>query len=291
MGVVFFLGFVIFFIVFAIFMTAGIAAIVLGILGLSKSKKRVHSGKKPLKGLSISGIVIGALILSSPLILFSVAGISSTFLPENVTITDVVIDEYGYQSDKFTAGGVTYVALDGFTTDASFYTKADAVFTYKYSDSIFDRSLIGNYYSVSNPYGFDLVCDEYGNLFCPEDDAEAIEEKFNSMDRYIWMVKGKKFSDEATSLFEAFIEDPAIKGTYITMDYFDAETINILKMTPDGIVEIYDYDYTHSVLIYEDEVYYIRSEEFSEDGGEDVVFNVVPMPPVIAEEILTAYNN
>ncbi len=285
MGVVFAVAFFIGLLIF------GFVPLILGVVGLIIGAVRKKNGKntpKAIKPLSIVAIVIGVLIMAIPVAFFGEVFIRNATLREGVTITDIVIEERGYQDERFTADGVVYVVCDNLNTN-SYVSKANAVFTYKYSDSILDRSQIGNYYSVENPYGFDLVCDDMGQLFCPESQYSAVIEHFNNIEGYRWEVYDTPFSEEASKMLDVFMEDPAVKGTVITIDYDDAESVIINKMSPDGLITIYD-EYLYCALIYEGKVYYIRDEEFSIDD-EEVTYTIVPMPPVIAEEILNAYNN
>ncbi len=284
MGVVFAVAFFIGLLIF------GFIPLILGVVGLIIGAVRKKNGKntpKAIKPLSIIAIVIGVLIMAIPVAFFGEVFIRNATLREGVTITDIVIEEYGYQDERFTADGVVYVACELYTHLP--VSKADAVFTYKYGDSILDRSQIGNYYSVENPYGFDLVCNRHGQLFCPESQYSAVMKHFDNIEGYRWEVYDTPFSEEASKMLDVFIEDPAVKGTVITIDYDDAESVIIDKMSPDGLIEIYD-EYLYCALIYEDEVYYIRDEDFSVDD-EKVTYTIVPMPPVIADEILNAYNN
>ncbi len=293
MGVVFGIAFFI-----GLFIIA-LVPFVLGVVGLVIGKSRKKKGEttpKAIKPLSIVAIVIGSIIIAIPVSFFGFIFVQNATLRDDVTITDIVIEEYGYQGERFTADGVVYVACELYTHLP--VSKADAVFTYKYGDGILDRSQIGNYYSVDNPYGYDLVCNEYGYLFCPESQKSSIVERFYKLEEYRWGVCGELLSEEAAGVFDAFIEDPAIRSVSLTLDRDGPNTIYIIKTSSEGLIwytEFHDAWYygnpeiaSHEILVYEDKVYYVRDCSF--DHGE-TTYTLLPMPPVIAEEVLNAYNN
>lgn len=280
-------------IVLLIIFMFGLVPLVLGIVGLIISKVRKKKGKRvpsAIPVLSIIGIVLGTLIAAVPAGFFGFIFYTNVTLRDNVAETDIVIEEVGYQSERFTADGVVYVAADDLETD--FYVKKqDAVFTYKYGDNILKRSQWGNYYKVENPHGFNLVCDSFGLLYCPEDELEAVREKYSVLNGYRWEVCGTPLSQEASKLFEELIEETdGIEIKTVTVDFDDNKLACILKMSTDGVIYVHDDNSYYDLLIHGDSVYYILDRDYDNDG-EKITYALISVPSLLSGEVLDSYNS
>jgi len=160
--------------VFGVLFFIGLIGITVGAVGLGVMQHRTKKGiRTPLPT-----IIIWAVALSIGLLLFSTSvgfggGLvwSHATPPEGFVETEIVIEEKGYQAERFTADGITYEALGIYVVDPSVI--GDAVFTYKV-DGFLQRIHWGNYYTVTNGNGFSLVCDASGLLFAPTKDLETV---------------------------------------------------------------------------------------------------------------------
>ncbi|MBQ8398466.1 MAG: hypothetical protein IJX08_00710 [Clostridia bacterium] len=171
MGVVFFIGFLL------LVILAGIAFLLLGIIGMIvtaflRKKGKLKNDRPQLISSSLC-LHLAAGCLALPLLYFG-----SIFTPMLLSTlpligyipTDIVIEEKGYQAEHFTAKDEHYSRLP-FTP---FHVKKkDAVFTYK-NGELFANEWAGNYYALSSSGGFRLVHDGDGRLFCPDEEREAV---------------------------------------------------------------------------------------------------------------------
>lgn len=222
MGVVFALIF------FVGALAAGTALLILGIVGIAVLSKKKGSGA--LKGLSIASTAVGGVLMCVPIVFFLLIGMINLFAMDSFYFVDtgVYIEEEGYQGELFTVDGVTYECVDEIWTDPE---GREAVYCYK-SDGFMSGGDRGNYYRVENDGGFDLVCCEYGSLFCPTEQYEEVYNYYTDESNLIWCVDGgQPLSEDMSRRLDEFI-DKNKSTEYVTAD----EIIEIKKQTPDGVV-------------------------------------------------------
>ena len=116
--------------------------------------------------------------------------------------TGVYVEE-GFQDAVFTANGITYRRLE----DLSFHWTEEAACPPVFSWDSTDRSLSlltllfgpyynrGNYYSVPNEPGLDLVSDGSWRLYCPEDQMDAATAWYGDPFHYIWQARTAGLGD------------------------------------------------------------------------------------------------
>lgn len=213
---------------FVVFSLMSVALIVLGIMGIVLSSRKKVSGVG--KGLSVAAVVVGG-ILTFILMWAIIATVLTNVFGMNrkdFVDTGVYIEEEGYQGELFTVNGITYEWVEDLWTEPE---GREAVYTYK-SDGFLSGNDRGNYYRVENDGGFDLVCCEYGSIYCPTEQYEKVYKYYTNEKRLIWTVDGgQPLSAEVSKKFNEFTEQK--KSTeHITAD----EIIGLTKQTPDGAV-------------------------------------------------------
>ncbi len=116
--------------------------------------------------------------------------------------TGVYVEE-GFQDAVFTVNGVTYRRLE----DLSFHWTEEAACPPVFSWDSTDRSLSlltllfgpyynrGNYYSVPNEPGLDLISDGSWRLYCPEDQMDAATAWYGDPFHYIWQARTAGLGD------------------------------------------------------------------------------------------------
>lgn len=168
MGVVFFIGFLM------VVLVGGLLCLGLGIGGMiasviTRKKGKRENGKKIAIPSAIL-LILGTAVLLLPVGYLGFIYAVNTLPPDDYVKTDIIIEEDGYQSERFTADGVVYTVLP---LASGQIEKKNPLFSYETS-GFMNGSQKGNYYAVENGGGFQLVHDGCGNLFCPTDQAEAV---------------------------------------------------------------------------------------------------------------------
>ena len=144
-----------------------------------KRQKKAHHA---LGAVSIVAIVLSSVVTLIPVGFFSFIIYVNATPPEDFVETDIVIEENGYQSERFTADGTVYVALS-FEGDYDYISEhSRPVFSYKTLGFI-NNAWCGNYYQVDNDHGFTLICDDMSNLFCPENEKDMIEAFYSDKEK------------------------------------------------------------------------------------------------------------
>ena len=163
------MGAVAFVVVMLILLVLGLLALVGGVIGLIRNKKRERK-KTLLAGFLLGG---GSLVCLVPLVFFGFIFCVNVLPPEDFTATEIVIEENGYQDTSFTADGRRYVALELEANYEVCAERMEPVFSYK-TAGLLNGSQRGNYYAIPNEKNFTLIMGEYGELFCPEEEKEQI---------------------------------------------------------------------------------------------------------------------
>lgn len=167
MGAVFFVGFMV------LILGGGLAAAIGGGVGLAVLRTRQPRYKKLLTGLLMALLIGGIVIAMLPVGFFGFILWVNATPPEDFVETQIVIEENGYQTERFTADGVVYQSLELIPNYDICKENSAPVFCYK-TPGFWNRAQWGNYYTLENDAGFDLIWSPYGGLFCPADQADAV---------------------------------------------------------------------------------------------------------------------
>lgn len=264
---------------FLVVLVVGLCGIGLGVAGLIVNrilKKRQKKAHLVIGVLSIVAIAVSSVITLIPVGFFSFIIYVNSTPPDDFVETDIVIEENGYQSERFTADGTVYVALS-FTGDSDYLNEhSHPVFSYK-THGFMNGALCGNYYQVDNGHGFTLICDDMSTLFCPEDEKDAIEAFYADESRQSYFCNGEKIPEELDSKLNESLnyeEDT----TVIPRDGLDEITIE--KRSDDGIV-VFDF---HFLISYNGSLYLIHISRY------DTV-DASALPRDVSNEILSFLNN
>lgn len=152
----------------------GLAGVTLGMIGAVIRKRNTKIGKPTSSAFGILcsvALVVGSIMTILPTAFFGFILLVNTLPPDGFVQTDITIEEDGYQDTRFTADGVVYEVLSMELYDLA--AMGEPVFTYQTSGFL-NGSQCGNYYLVPNEGDFSLVCDEFGVIFCPAEQKEAV---------------------------------------------------------------------------------------------------------------------
>ena len=263
---------------FLVVLVVGLCGIGLGVAGLIVNrilKKRQKKAHRVIGVLSIVAIAVSSVITLLPVGFFSFIIYVNSTPPDGFVETDIVIEENGYQSERFTADGTVYVALS-FEGDYDYISEhSHPVFSYK-TVGLMNGSQCGNYYRVDNDYGFTLICDDMSTLFCPEDEKDAIEAFYADESRQSYFCNGEKIPEELDSKLNESLnyeEDT----TVIPRDGLDEITIE--KRSDDGIV-VFDF---YCLISYNGSLYLIHISRYDTVDASE-------LPRDVSNEILAFLN-
>ncbi len=264
MGVVFFVGFLL------LAILVGIGFLLLGIIGMIVKavlhKKGKLKNNRPLLIPSSICLCLATGCLAPPLLYFGAIFIPPMLPPLDYVATDIVIEEKGYQKERFTADGVVYtkLPLHGFRADTD-----KPVFAYK-TPGLLNGHARGNYYALSNDGDFDLVHDGNGTLFCPESQRDGVlayyhyqkaekswyGQRVNKKGKKAQIVPGKELEEQLSALKAQLVD--------LTFKPFEPEerkgtTLYYSLISTDGVVSYYTFRFE----LYEEEGYLVRENEYS----------------------------
>ena len=148
------------------FLSAGIAGTV---LSGELCRAGVSKGK-PLFAIAVVVALFGAAIILCITVFSGYALYDMTVPPEDYVECDIVINEEGHQSIRFTADGEIYRATHLKPINGTEGLKA--IFSYKSVD-LFSEDDFGNYYKIENDEGLFLVTDGE-TVFCNEKDLMSL---------------------------------------------------------------------------------------------------------------------
>ncbi len=161
--------------------SGGLIGTVLSIIGLVTGRKTAKNGKI-IVIISTVVLAVSALLLLVAVAFFGFIIYTNAIPPEDFVKTEIRIEEDGFQSESFHADGVVYEALNwSVEVDKS---KLTPVFYYTVPGFL-NGSQSGNYYTVPNSGGFDLV---YGgwDVFCPSEQRTAVEAYYDDPAKLRW---------------------------------------------------------------------------------------------------------
>lgn len=251
MGAVFFL------VVMAILLGIGAVCLVLAIIFLVAFLAWKKKGQRR-KGLLIPMIIFfvaGGLIALVPLSYGAIIiGMNAT-LPEDYVKTGIVIEENGYQDERFTADGVVYQAVPDISWDS--YHENDltltAVFTYK-EKGFMHRHEWGNYYSLANSHGFTMIVSHHGDqVFAPVAQVDEIRDWYLDKEAIQWFeghwdVNSMAFTrvpdDLEASLNAYHASRPLDQEGHDLVVAQDARTLEFFAMSADGIIFYVNYSFS-----------------------------------------------
>ncbi len=283
MGVIFAIMFFLFLLI------AGSAATIVGIAGLLINGKRKKTGAPLPKGFTADFaalLSVGIAVTLIPVGFFGFIVMINVMPPKGFVNTDIVIEENGYQYTRFTADGVVYEVLDlqVYDTDAI----SNPVFAYK-TAGFLNGAQCGNYYAIENKPDFHLVSDEYGLLFCPADERDAVITYYtddanltgyytNRSDR------GCKLSDHENKAVIDFrnINLASLHREKMTISD-DAELFEIRMICKEGLVCADRYVF----LLMNNKMYYMYDTEVAADGS--FAYILIELPAEIADGLLAIH--
>jgi hypothetical protein len=290
-------------ILFTVLALLGIAGVICGLLGRkaalkkrkhshSRSGSHSHSNKKSShKGYSrhrVSRVMLFTVLTAASGTFALIFGLWGGYLflthalpASGYVKTDIVIEEAGYQNERFTANGIVYEALPLNVNEEVCSTLADAVFTYK-TPGLLNGYLTGNYYRLQNSRNFDLIWNGLDVLFAPVEEkekilsyyrSEALEWKYFDYASAEWdeEPQGVALSEEASAAMQAYLKlDTASLPTekVIPESY---TTIAIESYSKDGIVS---FDLWFVVL--EGKVYLQLDSATTNDQREELTLAALP---------------
>ena len=271
------------------------AGIIIGIIGLVYSIKKTEIKSRNAM------IVIFSVILALSL-LFTAIGAASiplvvqqdNQLPEGFVETDIVIDEDSYVYPYFTANGVVYKSSQIYVSDTE--TLDDPIFSYKPS-GLFGATMYENFYRVENEAGFDLVSDEWGEIYCPEYQMQKVtsyySDKVNLHARYVYSNETYYIltSDEFNDLWTL------IDSKSLSLDWFTKQQIITLNEKSDFNIELTNKSGSicinnYHFLSYEGSLYYVYNHYYLSYDESEIEYVATKLPDDIAEPIfkLHEYN-
>lgn len=273
---------------------AGAVGIVCGIIGL------VVVGKKRRAGTPVPNVlnVIFSIVLSMGIAIIMIPAVFFSYIvvenvvdgivpPEDFVQTDIEIDEIGFQEKRFTANGVVYEVLDlslTYETDV----EEQPVFTYK-EDGLFGASQYGNYYSVKNSQGFDLVSDGCGTLFCPVTEKERVIEYYTDISRcnaYYddWDGRYYRLTDGEKQSVSELLDTDTKELPQKTVVLEEADEFEISFISEDRFIYVKDY----SFLVLDGELYCVSEYEYEDDYNCKYTMN--KLPDKIAQALLAIHD-
>lgn len=260
---------------FFVFVGGGAVTLVLGIIFLNK-------GKSAGKTLTIVGSVCLGICLIAVIMTVFLTFYSEMSLVEDgmADFSVPMIEENGYQEERFTVDGTTYVALpiEPYNDEVG-----EAVYCYVAEDP--ERDADGNYYRFENSGGFDLVSDGCGMLFCPEEQAETVLSYYKDPARHDWFItiyetgEFVPVSDALVEQVNAFCKEARWKlGEKVTGDEYT--TWSFVQLS-DGEIHL---EYGEDLYLLDGRLYY-PTNTFFEDEWE-TAFNGVPLPEELSDSLL-----
>ena len=270
----------------------GLTAVVAGIVGLILfGKKR----KKPFIILSAVALALGVAVSSVPVGFFSFIMEVNMTPPEDFVETEIVIEENGYQSERFTADGVVYEVLEDVYLEVD-GDELEAIFSYK-EEGIMNRSQWGNYYRWENEPGFHLVCDGTGggSVFCPVEEREQVLAYYMDERNWYWQcvlwstedVQDEEvilITGEAAQIVNALHKKDATpeEEQHLYVSYEEAAQCLVFSAyNREG-----DLFLASEGLLYYKDVLYVICNELLYDGG--TAYTVIEVPVADANVLLQA---
>lgn len=259
-------GFV--FIMIVLLAGSSLCAIVTAICLAIFSRKKYTDMKyrKPLRVILTIALIGSILIVMIPIGFFTFIVYVNSTPPEDYVETAIVIEEDGYQYERFTADGVVYEVLNLEANYEICEELATPVFSYK-TTGFMNGSQCGNYYEIKNSHGFHLIWDGSSLLFCPEEQKKEVQSYYDEEDISDWF----HYDYEKEKHYQLTPEIEKELSTFLLYDLenisetrFILETleeIDILQTSSDHIV-LKEY---YSFIIDNNEVYLVYVSSFNEE--------------------------
>ena len=238
---------------------SGLSGMLIGGIGLLVLRKKRRAGEAVEPGARLAfGFVLGggSVAFLLPSLVIALLVIFHSTPPEGFVETDIVIEEQGYQSQRFTADGVIYETLDVYLR--GFGMASDAVFTYKV-DGFWNASEWGNYFTVENPHGFRLVCDEYGLLFAPREELDRVKHVYSVSAESVLSCRlesgaTRPLSSDTQKRLLDFLRNDADRAPVIEVRISEPRCLEVLQVSADGLVLLDSYQ----LVAYRDKVYLVQ---------------------------------
>lgn len=291
------MGSVAFMVLMIMMLGTGFFMSVASIVCLVIFSRRKKAGKKYGKSLTIISkiaLAVGILIMICPIGFFTFIAYVNTAKPSDYVETEIMIEEDGFQDSRFTANGVVYEVLPLEPNYNACAAVATPVFSYETSGFL-DRSQCGNYYSVENNQGFDLIWSDAGYLFCPENDVKKIEDYYTNEDSSEWYFF--KYGEEAEEFTYPVTQDVGKElGDFVKNDADSMEEtkvvvkndmeFTIIELSNDNLVTKY-----HSEFIVKDGSLYLVNEKAYDSETDIETYSVIKVPDQIDEKIVEEYGD
>jgi hypothetical protein len=282
-----------FIILLAILAVLGIAGVIGGLIGRKavlqkqaqgqKRKSKKGSSAKTAPGASrFAVLAIGSGILALICGIWSGYLFLSLALPARGYVkTDIVIEEAGYQNERFTANGVVYEALPLTANEDVCSALAKAVFTYK-TPGLLNGYLTGNYYRIENSKGFDLIWNGLDVLYAPAEEKEQVLSYYcgEAMDWYYYdyaaaewdeEAQGVALSEEASAAMQAYLklDTASLPAEKVIPESYT--TIAIEAGSKDGIIS-----FDLWFVVWEGKVYLQLDSATTNDQREELTLVALP---------------
>lgn len=270
-----------------------VVGVIGGIIGIVYSKKLKANNNPKSKKVAVTSLICLLVCLAILLNVAPITAINIFSQPDEkfYVETDIVIKESGYQEKKFTANGIVYEAID-FEIN-NFDAVKEPVFTYKANYILWTEG--GNYFKVENAQGFDIVSDEFGNVFCPKKDKDKVLKFYSDISKMSGFIG---YYDDNYDYKEIKIDidkNECVKKL-IKLDNSKLKNINIFANSDK---EFYIYLYCNEKifklkeywLIQKDgKVYYLDEEETASTFSENN-YVAYQIPEDISTELFALYSN
>lgn len=282
-----------FVILLLILLICGIGGLFFGIVGLSVGillRKNQISWSKPFA-------VFGAIILafSIPMTLIPAAFFGfvyyvNTVPPLEFVETEIVIEEDGYQDERFTADGVLYEVLPLPADYDGCYPIATPVFSY-YTEGFMNGSECGNYYRLENDSGCELIWDGDQRLFARLELHESIVAYYQTCPTkwyyYDWTdyegeeLIGIPLTPEAEKAAGALyaLDSDAQSAERLTLPAADYIDLTLHEVSADGIV----YFDSISIGIINGDVFLTKTDWYV--GEDEVEYTGTRLPDELARPL------
>lgn len=255
----------------------GIAAGIVGIILFNHARKKGKKFGKPLIAVSAVVLAWSVLITALPIGYGVFLYVMNSDVHDEYVETEIVIEENGYQGERFTADGVVYERLEigGMYPIGEEYFE-NPIFSYK-EERVEDGVLWGNYYELKNDYGFNIVVGNYDEIFCPVDEKEEIIEFFSDENNFTWWSLNKDLESQ---------KEVGADGQKVLDELFEIKNGNnkTVLMKPDDLAGSNDYYFervTKDNLFAKDQIcirerdgkYYLEKSfvYISDYNGEDLI--------------------
>lgn len=290
-----------FVLIMIVMLFAGVIGFFIGLAGLIVSIILRKFGKKWATIL----IVITAIVLIVSLVIALIPIGFFTFIyrvntepPLDFVETDIVIEENGYQEERFTADGVVYEVLPLEADFEGCSAIATPVFSY-YTEGFLKGSQCGNYFDLAVSADFTLIWDGLNLLFSTAEEREEILTYYDEAadSAVAWsFFDWTNYEGEEIDYTPLSAEGSAAMDAFVTGDYTplparsvtltDYRDISVKGTDADGAVLLHSIS---AFFLSDGQIYYTNTYEYADDGSDAVICTAVVLPDEIGRPLLEAF--